>query len=107
MDTMSCDYSIQSPILDENAKVDNLLLPSSTEWNMDLLQTLFSADEVVLISNICLSPLASDDRLVWRCTTNGRFSVRSVYHLQLDLCNRNSCGSSESSITGNCWLSIW
>lgn len=47
-------YSIQSPItiLDENANVDNLLLPGSTEWNMDLLQTLFSADDVVLISTI-------------------------------------------------------
>lgn len=60
-----------------------------------------------MISNICLSPLVSEDRLVWRYTNDGTFYVKSAYHLQLELYGRNPCSSSLGNNEERCWMNIW
>jgi hypothetical protein len=50
-----------------------------------LISTIFTAKEAWTICNIPLSPLQPRDLLIWRCTTNGLFSVRSEYHMENDI----------------------
>jgi hypothetical protein len=68
-------------IIDRNSKVAYLINLDSKCWKIDLIKEVFSEDEAQVISNIPLSPLLPQDRLIWRGTTNGVFTVRSAYHL--------------------------
>ena len=59
------------------------------------------------ILSIPVSNTRQDDRLIWRCTGSGVFSVKSAYHLQKDLDTRQVAeGSSHMEDTG-CWRFIW
>ncbi|KAJ0017173.1 hypothetical protein Pint_11950 [Pistacia integerrima] len=78
-------FKIQSQCLgmDLEAKVATLIDPQSKSWKLDLLKDLFSESEVSTISQIPISVFNRPDKLVWRCSQNGLFSVRNAYHLEL------------------------
>jgi hypothetical protein len=44
----------------------------------------FFEEEAAVIQNIPLCPLFPKDKLIWRCTTNWLFLVRSAYHLVVE-----------------------
>jgi len=46
---------------------------------------IVSEEEATKVLNIPLSPIFPDDRLIWQGTKTMLFSVRSVYHLCMDL----------------------
>lgn len=50
----------------KSAKVEELINQDSKAWNKNLLQELFSVDEVEMILNHCLNPLAGEDNLTIR-----------------------------------------
>jgi hypothetical protein len=52
------------------------------------LKAVFSKDEAKVISNIPLSPLLAQDRLIWRGSVHVDFIVRSAYHLGKELQDR-------------------
>ncbi|XP_026442305.1 uncharacterized protein LOC113341766 [Papaver somniferum] len=61
-------------------KVSDLILSSTGEWNMELLENIFSPEMVGNITSIYLSiDDNSKDILVWRCTPSGKFSTNSCY----------------------------
>jgi hypothetical protein len=76
-------FSVQSPqrILDANAKVAELIDAESHGWNRSLISSIFTKEESQAILNISLSPILPMDKLIWRGTTNGVFTVRSACHL--------------------------
>jgi hypothetical protein len=65
--------------------VAELIDEEQWSWKVNLLQEVFSEEEAKIISNIPLSPLLPKDKLIWRGTTHGEFSVRSAYHLGKEL----------------------
>jgi len=67
--------------MDCNSLVASLIDPLTRNWNFDLLQEVFQHEEALVISNIPLCPLQPPDRLIWRGTTNGVFTVCSACHL--------------------------
>lgn len=50
--------------------------PITKGWNFSLLSKVFNEYEAKTIGNIPLSPIPTQDWLIWRCTTNDVFSVR-------------------------------
>lgn len=59
------------------------LLTDSGWWNMNVIRDLFTPTEAEAICSLVVSPLGQPDKLVWTGTTNGCFSVRSSYHLEM------------------------
>ncbi|KAJ0085033.1 hypothetical protein Patl1_07264 [Pistacia atlantica] len=72
-----------------------------------MLKDLFSESEVNTICQIPISVFNRPDKLVWRCSLNGLFSVRSAYHLQVES-QLSSRGQSSSAANENKkWKKLW
>lgn len=80
-------FKVQSPMQDHYVgwKVSSLIDKSTSYWNQVLLREMANAEEVEVISRIPISVSNAPDKMVWRCTSNGKFSVKSVYHLLCDM----------------------
>lgn len=61
--------------------VADLIDHGTKGWNVELIQVVFSEAEARVIVGIPLSLDLPPDRMVWRGTTNGSFTVKSAYHL--------------------------
>ncbi|KAJ0017910.1 hypothetical protein Pint_10785 [Pistacia integerrima] len=102
-------FKIQSQCLgmDPKAKVATLIDPQSKSWKLDLLKDLFSESEVNTICQISISVFNRPDKLVWRCSQNGLFSVRSAYHLQVESQLSSQGQSSFVANENKKWKKLW
>jgi hypothetical protein len=100
---------LQSPegVLARNAKVCELLNTNTNWWNTPLISEIFTAEEAELICGMAVSPRTGEDSLIWRCTKNGEFTVRSAYHLAKDKfeVDKGSCSNRDSNRL--LWKAIW
>jgi hypothetical protein len=102
-------YMIQFPIqgLHPTAKVSELINYEFNWWNVPLIEHLFPADLVDHICNIAINPRIMQDKLIWVGNTNGQFSVRSAYHLEVE-CRSVSLGSSSVLVSNTpLWSFLW
>jgi hypothetical protein len=78
-------YVIQTPrrILAKQARAEEVIDPGTKSWNLALIQAVFKEVEAQIISNIPLSSLQPKDRLIWRGTTSGKFTVRNAFTWKL------------------------
>jgi hypothetical protein len=76
-------------------------------WNTSLISTIFSEAEAAVIQNIPISPLLPRDKLIWRCTANGVFSVWSAYHLAVDSQVDENGGASSPRKGEEIWRTCW
>lgn len=67
--------------LDSKAKVAELIDPIAKVWKTELVQHIFDKWEVEAILRTPISSFDSKDRLIWKGTSNGCFSMRSAYHM--------------------------
>lgn len=76
-------------ILNAEAKVAELIDANKKSWNLKLVKEVFSDVEAKIICQIpiCLSNRL--DKIMWRCTKNGFFTVRSAYPLQGEVHGRS------------------
>ena len=74
---------------------------------MSLIHEIFSAEEADLIGKLMVSPRTEVDRLVWSCTKNGEFTVRSAYHLAKEKFEANSGSCSNRDNNRTLWKAIW
>jgi len=102
-------FAIQTPciILFVDATVSNLIDPDTKSWNTSLIYDIFMEEEAQLICNIPLSPLQSPDKMIWRCTKNDHFSVRSAYYMEKDIQVSQRGGCSNIDIGAEIWKVIW
>jgi ribonuclease HI len=102
-------FSVQSvpKRLNENAQVAELIDQDSMRWKVDLIQAEFMGEEALIISSIPLNPLKSEDKLIWRCSVNGDFSVRSAYHLGMDLQESKGGQCSYTGKEEDFWKFVW
>jgi ribonuclease HI len=94
-------------ILDQNATVCELFDASGRSWNQFLLDQLFSVEEGRNIRTIPISLSNQEDRLIWRGTAKGVFSVKSAYHLQKELENSQLAENSSRRQDSVIWKYIW
>jgi hypothetical protein len=102
-------FAIQSSprILNASSYVAELIDEEQGSWKVNLLKEVFSEEEAKIIFNIPLSPLLPQDKLIWRGTTHGEFSVRSAYHLGKELQDLavGQCSSEVQRMT--VWKALW
>jgi hypothetical protein len=89
--------------------VTDLLNPEGTGWDEARLNQVFFEFDVADIKNIMIGGPMKQDVPAWNFTKNGLFSVKSAYHLQMQLM-REKQGRIESSSTVEAhrgWLKLW
>jgi hypothetical protein len=102
-------FLVQSPcvILNPEAKVKELMDQNMGGWNVELIRSIFHKDEAELICNLPCSRYRAPDKLIWRCTKSGDFSVRSAYHLEMERTSRMRGESSRGKDYSNFWKTLW
>jgi len=102
-------FSVQSipKRLNGNSQVADLIDQDTMRWKVEFIQAEFMEEEAQVISGIPLNPLRSEDKLIWRCTVNGDFSVRSAYHLGMDLQDSKGGQCSYAGKEEDFWKVVW
>jgi hypothetical protein len=102
-------FTVQSPcrILEENATVNQLIDAGSGEWNKALVQEVFVEQEAGIICNIPISRYQNGDKLIWRATPTGTFTVRSAYHLEVERRSTAMGEGSQPSQDTKFWKFLW
>ncbi|KAK4381236.1 putative ribonuclease H protein [Sesamum angolense] len=88
--------------------VAELMNATGGDWNLNILEALFCAEDVDMIKSIPLGNYALDDSMVWHFNKNGRCSVKSAYQVALPIVARESrreVGESSAPTAG--WNFIW
>lgn len=79
-------------------------------WNVDLLNSVLSNEELDLVQSIPLSKRPVEDKLVWHYDKNGHFTVKRVYHIARNWILPPSLAASSSSPScpfGGLWDKLW
>jgi hypothetical protein len=102
-------YKIQSPVsmLAMDAKVEQIIDIELGEWNVSLIRAIFNEEEANLICQLPLSKYIPPDRLIWRGTSTGIFTVRSAYHLEMEIKARKKGEGSSQNGNQLIWKTIW
>ncbi|XP_059436328.1 uncharacterized protein LOC132169286 [Corylus avellana] len=102
-------HMIQSPhsVLHHNAKVKELIDDDTQWWNIPLIEKVFMKDKAEVFCNMVISPGSQRDKLIWVGTKNGKFSVRSAYHLAQTIGDNRRGSTSAARCGGTIWKKIW
>jgi ribonuclease HI len=94
---------------EEVSTVSDLLLPDGQGWNEALLNDVFFDGDVADIVKTPVGRAGSEDYIAWNYTKNGIFTVKSAYHLRMQLKDRetNQVGCSNSCEEHRGWLALW
>jgi ribonuclease HI len=90
-------------------RVEDLLLPDGRGWNEQKLRATFYEADVSDILKIHVRRAGTEDYIAWNYTKNGIFSVRSAYHLKMQL-NQLRAGRPSASLSSGehrGWLALW
>ncbi|KAL0428307.1 UNVERIFIED_CONTAM: hypothetical protein Slati_3005500 [Sesamum latifolium] len=68
-----------------NLRVADLIDPIRSDWRVEQVEVVFWPSDIEYILSIPLSRVGEEDQLVWHYSKNGKFSVRSAYHLACSL----------------------
>ncbi|XP_026397127.1 uncharacterized protein LOC113291855 [Papaver somniferum] len=84
--------------------VEELYLPNSSLWNIDLLNKLFDAATSMKIQALFID-ISKEDVMIWSPFKDGKFSVKSTYKL-LTL-NNSDIQVNGISINPKAWKNLW
>jgi hypothetical protein len=91
-------------------KVSDLISPITGQWDLILLESLFSPVDVGRILQIPLNNRGFEDFIAWGFSSNGKYSVKPSYHLQWQHQFRPSASQLSlpgSSIHNPVWKELW
>jgi len=72
-----------------------------------MVRDLFGAEIADGICQIPSGTIHNEDRQIWRNTTNGEFTVRSVYHLQEEILAFDQDECSHEGKHNLMWKNLW
>ena len=92
----------------KDTRVGELIDTEVKCWKSSVMDFIFLPHEVEAIKSIPLSVRLPPDKLVWDETANGKFTVKSDYHLVVSLSSLDSNGSaSDCSQLRRFWRRLW
>jgi hypothetical protein len=100
--TQTCSH-----LIGEDTVVADLIDDSSVQWNKLFIFQNFGKEEATAICNIPLSRFLHDDKIIWRATKTGEFSVRSAYHLEKERLEKMKGECSRGTKPQAMWKTIW
>ncbi|XP_042990668.1 uncharacterized protein LOC122317666 [Carya illinoinensis] len=102
-------YKPQSSIrfLPADTKVAMLIDKTTNQWNYQLVEAVLDSTDAECVKRIPLSPYPTPDKLLWRGTSTGVFTVKSAYFLLLELEKQKQGQSSVAVEEDTVWSSIW
>lgn len=89
------------------ANVAELIDKTNHCWKADLIQQLFSPNEVKVITAIPISIVEKADKQVWFHTRNRQFTFRNSYHFQHSISLTSRSEPFSCRVPNSCWQSIW
>jgi ribonuclease HI len=96
-----------SHLVGEDIVVADLIEDNPVQWNRPFIFQNFGEEESTAICNIPLSRFHHDDKIIWRATKMGEFSVRSAYHLEKERTERLKGECSKGAKPEAMWKMIW
>ena len=90
--------------------VKDLLEQGTGEWNLTLLNQLFSHQEQVAIQKIPACMGIGNDKMIWHHDNKGQYSVKSGYKMLKQQARENNLtrlGAGNSQRNNEIWSSIW
>lgn len=94
---------------EEQVSVASFIDSSTKEWNVHKLKQSVSEQEVKAIIPIPISKLGGTDRLIWHYAKNGRYSVKSGYHVARAIGPASNTSNPSSSFIPppSFWKFVW
>lgn len=96
--------------VDSISKVSDLVISDSKTWNEELIRQVFCPSDVEKILSIPLSISHSRDRKIWGFSSNGFFSVKSAYNLEVEgarAANTEEAQPSNEAGLLRVWKNLW
>jgi hypothetical protein len=100
-------YSSVSSRLGKEATVSELIDMEKGCWNTSIINEIFTKEEAKVIVNIPLSLRFPSNCLIWIGSASGIFTVKSAYHLGMELKDRERGQCSTAVIDPGVWKAIW
>lgn len=100
------------PSIEENEKVEGLIVRDRAEWNVERVRGIFLPREVEAVLSIQINPMNSRNSQVWAKSTNGIFLVKSAYKVLVKYFSDTNGGDarlgySDNSKMAAIWKMIW
>jgi hypothetical protein len=101
-------YRIHSlpKLLTMESKVQELFDNEHPGWDRNKLEQNFSGEEISAILSIPISQTDKLDVQIWRCTNTRIFSVKSAYHLAMEMKTRDTPEGSRGKKDSNLWKTL-
>ncbi|XP_058198434.1 uncharacterized protein LOC131313954 [Rhododendron vialii] len=108
-DLLGAKVSQGSAIRGDYLKVVDFIDKPSNSWNIEKLRNCISEVEVQVICKIPVSISKAMDKLIWRHTNLGNYSVKSGYHQWVKKASKVNANSPSSSFTpfSDMWSLFW
>uniref|UniRef100_A0A2N9IE82 Reverse transcriptase domain-containing protein n=1 Tax=Fagus sylvatica TaxID=28930 RepID=A0A2N9IE82_FAGSY len=102
-------HLITSPRLPNSdlSQVAHLIDHQTRLWKRDLITANFLPHDAITIMGIPLSSHHLNDSLIWGGTKDGRYAVRSGYHLLMNERAQAAPGPSDNTVLTQLWHTIW
>jgi hypothetical protein len=94
-------------VLPRESRVADIINRDANWWDIPLIEQIFTEDTVEKICSIPINPRSQEDKLIWTGTNNGRFSVRSAYHLEVGRRDRDNWSTSRGNSVSLLWRRLW
>lgn len=94
------------PYLGNNTKVSDLMTEDGL-WDNYIISTHFNEVDASAISNICLGTIVRDELLVWHFYKKGDYTVKSGYHVAIQLNRQDSPSTSSNDRAKKIWKFLW
>ncbi|XP_075633488.1 uncharacterized protein LOC142605945 [Castanea sativa] len=92
------DFPMVISLIDEDSKC----------WKSNLVRELFLPFEAETILRIPLSFSLPDDKIIWVGNRRGEFSVKSAYHIAVDIVDTQAVGKcSSGDVRAPLWRKLW
>ncbi|KAL6575261.1 hypothetical protein OROMI_012546 [Orobanche minor] len=97
------NFYIQTPKADDygDSVVVELFIPGTKQWNRELLDIVFTKEDVGRIMRTTPSRKNSIDTIMWHFSDNGVYTVSSGYHMAINVVNESW------NQAPNAWSKLW
>lgn len=104
---LTLPHIVSVKVLRSDSTISKLLDEETKEWKRALVDEIFNKEEAIQIISIPRSRLGAEDKLIWEFTKDGRFIVRSAYHLAQGIRRQKVGETSREREMEDKWKKLW